>query len=104
MANYFMKRYLHKFGYIQNQSHAKFMAQELVSVDGGLIKQSFEQPDNAEPKKSKDYEVEWNRLKEQGLSYNEIADRYDGFNIEQVKGGIRRYRKNNHLPPLPKEK
>ena len=104
MANYFMERYLHKFGYIQNQNHAKFMAQELGSVDCGLIKQSFEQPDNAEPKKSKDYEVEWNRLKEQGLSYKEIADRYDGFNIEQVKGVIRRYRKNNHLPPLPKEK
>ena len=73
------------------------MAQELVSVDCGLSKQSFKQPDNAEPKKSKDYEVEWNRLKEQGLSYQEIADRYDGFNVEQVKGVIRRYR-------LPKEK
>lgn len=41
MANYFMERYLHKFGYIQNQNHAKFMAQELVSVDCGLSKQSF---------------------------------------------------------------
>ena len=50
------------------------MAQELVSVDCGLSKQSFKQPNNAEPKKSKDYEVEWNRLKEQGLSYQEIAD------------------------------
>lgn len=31
MANYFMERYLHKFGHVQNLNHAKFEAKELVS-------------------------------------------------------------------------
>lgn len=31
MANYFMERYLHKFGHVQNLNHAKFEAKELVT-------------------------------------------------------------------------
>ncbi len=31
MANYFMERYLHKFGHIQNLNHAKFEAKELIT-------------------------------------------------------------------------
>lgn len=31
MANYFIERYLHKFGHIQNLNHAKFEAKELVT-------------------------------------------------------------------------
>lgn len=31
MANYFMERYLHKFGHIQNLNHARFEAKELIT-------------------------------------------------------------------------
>lgn len=33
MANYFIERYLHKFGHVQNLNHAKFEAKELVTPD-----------------------------------------------------------------------
>lgn len=35
MANYFIERYLHKFGHVQNLNHAKFEAKELVTTDRG---------------------------------------------------------------------
>lgn len=44
VANYFMERYLHKFGFIQNQTHAKFEANELVSVACGTTKQQSPVP------------------------------------------------------------
>lgn len=31
MANYFMERYLHKFGHVQNLNHARFEAKELIT-------------------------------------------------------------------------
>lgn len=46
MANYFMERYLHKFGHVQNLNHARFEAKELVTPYRGnkTPEVSIEQP------------------------------------------------------------
>lgn len=46
MANYFMERYLHKFGYVQNLNHAKFEAKELITPyrDNKASEATVEQP------------------------------------------------------------
>lgn len=46
MANYFMERYLHKFGYVQNLNHAKFEAKELITPyrDNKAPEATVEQP------------------------------------------------------------
>lgn len=95
VANYFMERYLHKFGFIQNQTHAKFEANELVSVDRGMAKATSTEP--VDPFGGRDRAEVWYEEYMQRCSYGQIADKY-GTTKDTVSSAVQRYIKANNLP------
>lgn len=94
-----MERYLHKFGYIQNQNHAKFMAQELVSVDCGLTKEICAEQIQKDPFDGRPREEVWNEMREADIKDQEIADKF-GVTRSIVNSSVYRYRKDNDLSPI----
>lgn len=98
VANYFMERYLHKFGFIQNQTHAKFEAKELVTVDRGLTKPLS--PVQSDPFGGRDRGEVWYEDYMREVSYSDIAARYNDPKITKdvVSSAVRRYREANNLP------
>lgn len=98
VANYFMERYLHKFGFIQNQTHAKFEANELVTVDRGITKPLS--PVQSDLFGGRERGEVWYEEYMNGDSYGKIAARYNDTRITKdvVASAIRRYREANNLP------
>ena len=93
-ANYFMERWLHKYGRQHNQQQAKFTADELVKI---RRVPAPEQLDNNLPSDLPEDSIEKGKffaeLNTSGKSYNEIGREYN-LNKDQVSGFIRRYRKS----------
>lgn len=95
VANYFMERYLHKFGFIQNQTHAKFEANELVSVARVMTKQQSLAP--VDPFGGRDRAEIWYEEYMRNISYSDIAAQYN-VTKDVVSSAVRRYREANNLP------
>ncbi|MCM1139852.1 MAG: DUF3987 domain-containing protein [Muribaculum sp.] len=91
MANYFMERYLHKFGKRQNEIHALTTANELVPVSSKSIETRSDVkptlPDDPTEKSALLYRLNT----EEKLSYNKLADMF-GESKDAIYSCIRRYR------------
>lgn len=90
MANYFMERWLHKFGKLHNVQQAKFTAEELVKVNRCPNPTGNS---SLHPVLPKDSQAKWEliaRLRESGQSVAQIAKEYK-LTTDAVNGYLRRY-------------
>lgn len=92
MANYFMERWLHKFGAKHNEQQAKFTAEELVKIRRTSNASKHEDCNCEIPSDPMEKGKFFESLKDDGMTDAELKAKY-GLNRNQINGFIHRYRK-----------
>lgn len=92
MANYFMERWLHKFGAKHNEQQAKFTAEELVKIRRTTNASKHEDCNCEIPSDPMEKGKFFESLKDDGMTDAELKAKY-GLNRNQINGFIHRYRK-----------
>jgi len=91
MANYFMERWLHKFGAKHNAQQSKFTSEELVKVQRAPSADVKESAGHNLPDDGFEKGKLFLTLKEEGRSIAELSREY-GLTKDQINGYIRRYK------------
>lgn len=92
MANYFMERWLHKFGAKHNEQQAKFTAEELVQIRRTSNASKHEDCNCEIPSDPMEKGKFFESLKDDGMTDAELKAKY-GLTRHQINGFIHRYRK-----------
>lgn len=92
MANYFMERWLHKFGAKHNEQQAKFTAEELVKIRRTTNASKHEDCNCEIPSDPMEKGKFFESLKDAGMTDAELKAKY-GLTRNQINGFIHRYRK-----------
>lgn len=92
MANYFMERWLHKFGAKHNEQQAKFTAEELVKIRRTTNASKHEDCNCEIPSDPMEKGKFFESLKNDGMTDAELNEKY-GLTRPQINGFIHRYRK-----------
>lgn len=92
MANYFMERWLHKFGAKHNEQQAKFTAEELVKIRRTTNASKHEDCNCEIPSDPMEKGKFFESLKNDGMTDAELNEKY-GLTRHQINGFIHRYRK-----------
>lgn len=92
MANYFMERWLHKFGAKHNEQQAKFTAEELVQIRRTSNASKHEDCNREIPSDPMEKGKFFESLKDDGMTDAELKAKY-GLTRHQINGFIHRYRK-----------
>ena len=92
MANYFMERWLHKFGAKHNEQQAKFTAEELVKIRRTSNASKHEDCNCEIPSDPMEKGKFFESLKNDGMTDAELNEKY-GLTRHQINGFIHRYRK-----------
>lgn len=91
MANYFMERWLHKFGTQHNEQQAKFTAEELVKIRRTSKVDNNEPVSRNIPTDPMEKGSFFQRLKNDGKTDAELTHEF-GLTRDQINGYIRRYK------------
>lgn len=98
MANYFMERWLHKFGVKYNEQQARFTAEELVKIRRAPKVDKYEGRNHEIPSDPMEKGKFFESLKNGGMTVGELSKEY-GLTRDQINGYIRRYKDKVKAPP-----